>query len=42
MSVAVLRNSNKGLDISELILETTEELYQHQRQLLREEREGGG
>ena len=33
MSVGVLRNSNKGLDISELILETTEELKQHLKQM---------
>jgi hypothetical protein len=33
MSVGVLRNSNKGLDISELILEQTEEMRQHLKQL---------
>ncbi|KAL3078264.1 hypothetical protein niasHS_012151 [Heterodera schachtii] len=33
MSVAVLRNSAKGLDISELILETTDELNEQQREM---------
>uniref|UniRef100_A0A914IDA3 Uncharacterized protein n=1 Tax=Globodera rostochiensis TaxID=31243 RepID=A0A914IDA3_GLORO len=40
MSVAVLRNSAKGLDISEFILETTEDLCQHQRQLCISSRRG--
>ncbi|KAI3411843.1 hypothetical protein GPALN_001906 [Globodera pallida] len=40
MSVAVLRNSAKGLDISEFILETTEDLCQHQRQLCASSRRG--
>ena len=32
MSVGVLRNSNRGFDISELILETAEELRLHLKQ----------